>query len=373
MPYSSISQEWSELIETNKIKILPGIEDLCIRGRLLLKKLEKSGSIKLKDGGGVQYHVLTKVNRAQMTTLADMQPLNYARVERCKQWQFAYGGFVVTDAVGFKEMKLMEGYPEALRKRFKTVAKDLADDMRNQFPAQMYVDGYASGNEDAILGFDSCTGFTTCASSDNIATPNDTYGNLVTNLANYGGTWSDSGVAAQQYNATLSNDWPFGSGSDIYDFNAPKLVNWHSSAWGTGVQTWIGNCERAIRFTLAALKRNGGKPDMLIMPSDFLLDLKNYFSAERQWMPPHEEGLDLGFADTLKLDGLMVTDDYDCTSATAYMLQSDKINLRSCDENLFWLEPDMKNSGDLSLRTACGFIGQMDLVPKYLGRIADFD
>ncbi len=370
MPYTNASAEWAELIETNKPRFLEKVTDLCVRKRLLLAKLKKGGRIKLKDGGGTQYHVPVKVNRASMQTLADMGPITAARVERHKQRIFYYGMYYLADSVGLKERQLTEGYKEAFVKRINTCMTDLMDDIKNQLPRELYADGYASGNQDALIGFDSATGAGTVATGDLIAMPSDTYGTLSTALGNYGGTWSDT-AGATQFNATLSNDWPDGYGLDLYDFNSPKLVNWGGTAWGTGVETWAGNCERAIRTTLSWLSRNGGKPDMVLMDSGMLRDVKNYFAAERQWLPPHEEATDLGFRDTLKLDGLILSDDFDCTPGVAYMLNTDEITLRSVTDQLFWMKPEIEKSGDLSLMFVAGFTGQMDFDPKYLGRISN--
>jgi hypothetical protein len=212
------------------------------------------------------------------------------------------------------------------------------------------------------------------AAGDKIAMPDDTYGDgaMATDLGDQGGSWSS---ALTTYpNATLAKDWPDGNGDSEYDYLSPKLVNWSSTAWGTGSTLWEDNCWRVISQAITWLTTTGGEdgmPDICVLASNLFQGYKNHEEAIRRISIPHKVASDLGFGgNTLNQDGCAISSDFDCPANTGYMLNCSTITIRSLFPELFWMEGPDKDPRTLwSWLWGIGFFGNVDWQPKFVAKL----
>lgn len=353
-----MSNEWSGVLNTTTKKFLKGASDGTIRKRLLLAMLKSKGKISYNNSGtSVQWQRKYKEHTLQSFgygSSMDFSPLDsHVRLE--VDWR----AYKMTDMMHEKE-KLMNRGNEALINRSADIIESLAKDMDKKFPAEMYADGYAAGNDNRLIGFDSFTGVGTNVAADLVAQPSDTYGGLSTALATKGGTWSSAGTAP---NAAIATDWPNPTGSSEYDFFSPIMVNWSSTSWGTSVTTWEGNCERALRQGLmwATVQGGiGGRTDLVLMSAPLFYGFKNHWASKVVINTPHKASQDLGFEDTLNFEGVGLAFDFDVPDAnSAYGWNFDELELMGQEDQLFNLKGPEEEFRTDSILYKIGFFGNL--------------
>ncbi len=370
---ANLDPEHLAVITTTISKYAKGAEDATIRQRKLTSYIKKRGNIKYgQSGTSLTWQV--EYSQPQMRQMGDAGEITFAEHNAFKQATLDWRGYVITDQMTEKQKEINKG-PEALINLFGTKTQRMIKKFNDGLNAEFYVDGNATGNENRLHGFGSCTGAANTAAGNLIATPNDTYAGLVTNLANYGGTWSANRTTAEspRYpNATLAKDWPWGSGTSEYDFWAPKLVNASSTAWGTGGSTYFkDNCEQIIRRTNLWLLStgNGGSPAFFFGP-DWYGDIMTYYSAKQRIMVPHKETEDLGFAgESINIDGTGIVFDFDCPAQCGYGLKLDDIELHSLYSGLFNVRGPEFDIQTNSYLTRLGFFGNLKFNPKNVAKI----
>lgn len=365
---ANLDPEHIAVLTTTISQYAKGAEDNTIRRRILLAMLRKNGKITYGNSGtSLTWQV--EFSQPQMRQLGDAGEITFAEHIAYKQCTLDWRGYVITDLLTEKQMLMNRG-PEALVNLYKTKTDNMIKSFNAGINAQFYVDGNASGNENAIHGFGSCLGYSNAAAGNLIATPNDTYAGLSTNLGTYGGSWTAAGTAP---NATLAKDWPYGSGDSEYDFFAPKILNATSSAWGTGSTTWSDNCERVIsraNLWLRATGGDGGAPIMFLFGTDMFAGIRDYYSAKQRIIVPFKEAEDLGFTDTFNIDGCGVGYDFDCPAASGYGLKIAEMELACMYDSLYAVEGPEKYMRTNSYLTKLGFFGNMKLKPKHMAYIA---
>lgn len=197
-----------------------------------------------------------------------------------------------------KQERLKNKSVEAIVKLYDGIARNLMDDVEDQFCDEFYIDGNASGNSKRIHGIESIFASTTAQSGNFVGVNGATYANLVTTLGNYGG-------------AVQSGTWPVGTFDAHYDFWTPLVVDYTNSAWGATTKTWTNTCVEATRFGIVHSRKNKSKKGMLdfIMFNDELYrlfvqtaDTKERIVIDRG---KRSSGLQtLGFDDVINFDGL---------------------------------------------------------------------
>jgi hypothetical protein len=367
-----MANEWIGVIHTTAPKYLEGAADNTIRKRLFLSMLSKKGRFRFNESS---YEVNWDVEFAEQPVEAygDGGTLNFSRHDLYRQLNIDWRGYKATDMMTEKE-RLMNDGNLAIVKRYDKIMPKLMRSINNHFCGELFIDGYASGNENRVHGLESfMANKTSPANADRIIEPSDSYGGLKTDLADQGGTWSND--LSTQPNSTLSKDWPDGTGDPEYDYLAPKLVNFGSNGWGTGSETWEDNCERVLRQTTIWMTHTGGldsKPDMFLLPGDLYYDYLNKQSSKQRIVIPHKEAEDLGFSDTLNQEGVMIHNDYDVPAGTGYGINIDQMELASLDSVLFASrgpEYDIKTDAWLFM---VGFFGNARYNPKHFAKIKDF-
>ncbi len=372
---ANLDPEHIAVLMTTISQYAKGAEDATIRERLLLSYLKKYGKIS-KNNSGTSMTWQVEYSQPPMRQLGDAGEITFSEHVAHKQATLDWRGYVVTDQLPEKQ-RLMNRGPEALVDIFKTKTDRLIKKFQDGIGGQMYIDGNASGNENALHGFDSCTTGANAAATNLIATPNDSYAGLTTNLGNYGGSWTANRASTEdpRYpNATLAKDWPYGSGSSEYDFWSPKLVNSTSTKWGDGTADFKNHCDRVIRRTNIWMRSSGGSgnaPTLFLFGADMYADIEDFYAAKERIIVPHAETENLGFGGkSMQVNGTAVIFDFDCPASAGYALKVSDIELCCLYGNLFDVkgpEFDIKTNSHL---IRLGFFGNMKFNPKNIAKIS---
>jgi hypothetical protein len=369
-----VADEWIGIIETTRHKYLKGASDLTLRKRLLLAMLKKRGRI-VYNASGDECRWQVEFSQPGVSAYGDGGVVDFSNHDAYRQLGVDWRGYVATDTMS-KKQKQMNAGDEALVKVFQNKQNNLMKSIRNSFAGELYKDGSAPGRENNIHGLETFMGAGTVTSGDRIAAPSDTYGvtDLSTALGAYGGDWSSD--SATPANASLGTDWPDGSGSSEYDFLSPKLVNWSSTAWGTGETTWEANAWRVISQVITWMTLTGGDdgmPTLIPMGGNLFQGYKNAQEVKTRIVVPHKESQDLGFGHVLNQDGVGLYPDFDCPVNTAYSLNLATITVESLFPELFWMEGPDKDPRTLwSYLWGTGFFGNVKYEPKHTAKIKNF-
>jgi hypothetical protein len=303
-----------------------------------------------------------------------MDLIDYATHDKYLVPTLNWAASITTDAMSAMQQMMNKG-PEAIIKHLDTIMPDLEKSLMDDMASQLFLDGNATGNEKKWSGIETFLAErTTPAAGDTIAEPGDTYAGLNTNLADQGGTWSAVGTAN---NATLANDWPDGTGDYEYDYYAPKLVNWSSTGWGTGLTTWQANAEYALRQTLSWCQVSGGedgKLDLFLTNSKMFTQYKNAQAARQQInvQPTTSPLWALGFRDVMNLDGVDITSDYNVPANKCYGLNFDSMRMYSLNPQLFWSHEPEYDPRTLGTLFVLGAFGQFSFMPKSFALLENY-
>lgn len=366
------STEWIGIIHSTRPKYMKGASDLTIRNRLFLALLQKKGRIKLNESGDeVKWQV--EFSQPTVTSYADGGQVDFSNHDAFRQLSIDWRGYVATDTLT-KKQNAMNAGQEQLIDLFGTKNSRLMKSLRDNFCGELYKDGEAAGRESNVHGLETFMGSGTTVVADRVAQPSDTYtlAGLSTELRNQGGTWSSNLTTSP--NAAVATDWPDGQGDSEYDYLSPKLVNWASTSWGTGSNTWEANCWRAVSQTITWLTTTGGQdgmPDICVMAPNLFQGYKNHHETIRRINIPHKTAQDLGFGgNTLNQDGCAIQSDFDCPADTAYMVNLDTVELCSIMPQLFWMEGPDKDPRTLwSWLWGVGFFGNAKFQPKHTAKL----
>jgi hypothetical protein len=366
-----MSDEWIGVINTTTPKYMKGASDLTIRKRLFFAMLKRKGRFTFNNSG---YEMRWQVEFSQPTMQqhGDGSMIDFTNHQAFQQCVLPWSGYEVSDSITMKQRAMNKG-PEALINLFKTKQGHIMKKLQNGLAKEIYQAGGGSGAENAIYGLETFLTAANTGAGNRISTPNDSYAGLNTNLGDQGGTWSSD--LSTYPNATLAKDWPDGSGDSEYDYFAPKLVNWSSTAWGTGSTTFEDNCWRVISQTITWMTLVGGDdgvPEICVLAPNLYQSYKNHEEAIRRINIPHKTANDLGFAGTtLNQDGCAISPDFDCPANTGYMINTSNVEIASLMPELFWMKgPDEDPRAGYATLWASGFYGQLKVEsPKYVAKL----
>jgi hypothetical protein len=318
--------EWAGIVAVNAKRYLKSASDHTIRNRVILNELKKRGRI-LYNENGDDLSWQMEYRQPPVQQAADGQTIDFVRQSLYKRATIEWRGYNASDALTEKVKEMNKGnvalikyYADKLPKLVKAVTNRLDDDC--------FIDGNATGNEDALHGLESFCGTGTTAAGDKIAKPSDTYAGLSTAAGNYGGTWSSNLTTSP--NASLATDWPDGSGDVEYDFNSPIIINWSSTAW-TGTATWISTAERCLRAASLYAQHTQGKEgmiDVFMLSNNLFYDYANLQAAKMQINIPYKPAQDLGFGSSMLQEGVGVMPAYGVAANTGYGINFDQMELR---------------------------------------------
>jgi len=328
--------EWSEVVNTTTAKYLKGAADTTIRNRVIFAMLNRRKRILYNESG-------TSLTWQVKFGMPDVQTyeggaIDFQPTDKHRQCSLTWKGYTVPDMMHEKE-RLMNRGPQALIDRYAKIFPDMETALTDQFGLEFYVNGTSSTSRfDGIESLFGGTTFGTTAATDKLAQPSVSYGGLSTVPGAIAGAWSANLTPTTTMpNAALGTDWPSGQGDPEYGFHSPKLVNWSASTWGTGLTTWLGNCERVLRQTTMWTRNGQGKSgatDLYLMSPTMYVDYLNKQSAKQSIIVPAKELLELGF-NGVQQEGVELTDDWGCPENTAYGINFDRMWLHMMYDNLF--------------------------------------
>lgn len=371
------SDEHVELVRASAPKYFKGESDLTFRNRMWLALMEKYGVIDygVDTSYACVWNVVNKL--PDVSTFGDSGDINFDEHSALAQLTVNVRGYKATDRLPKKQYLLNKGNKTKISNLYRMKSEHLLKAMRYNVCAEVYTDGYATNNTHRFIGLESFMGAGTVAAGDRIAMTSDTYGGLSTALGNAGGTWSDSGVAASQYNSTLSNDFPFGQGSSEYDYVSPLLVNWSSTAWPSTSTSFVDNCEDMLRFTILAQRHRGAlegstAPLVALFGTGLYNDFLTFYSARNHQQIPIPEAVELGFPETINFEGSWISHDYNCEVNTGYLLAPEMMELFTPQGQLFDVEGPEWSTPDQAFLYIVSLFGNLRFQPKFFAKMKNY-
>lgn len=357
--------DWSRIVNTTIKEYIRDVEVNILRNRKILAMLKSKGRITFNHAGdGMDWKVQYK--RSPLIGYADSDTLTFSRRDRWKTAQLDWRGYAITDSLT-KQERLKNKSTEAIVKLYDGIARNLLDDVDDQFCDEFYINGYAAGNQKRIHGIESFLNSATQQSGNFVALPAATYANLSTVLGTYGGTW-----------ATLGQ-WPIGTGDAHYDFWSPLIVDYTNSAWAESSKVWSSTAVEAMRFGIVHARKNKSKRGMLdfIELNDelyrqflMILDGKERIVIDRG---KRSGGLQtLGFEDVQNFDGCDVTYEYGIPVGLGYGWNADQMELRSLQGQLFVPEGPDYDVASKSWRFSVDFFGNIVFNPRYFLKFGQY-
>jgi len=366
--------EWTGIINATAPKYLKGAADQTIRKRLVLRLLRENGRIQMNESS-YQCTWDLEYSQPDVRQYGDAGDQTFSAHDALRQLTLDWRGYTVTDRMT-KKQELMNKGIYAIVNLYDTKIQRMTKALTDTFGGEIYVDGNASGNENRLHGLESfLDDDNATVAGDKVARPSDTYAGRSTQLGAISGSWTSALGTGNFPNATIATDWPSGTGDVEYDFMSPKLINWSSTAWKTGGTTFEENCERAMRQTVIWLTTTGGKegrPTCFLLSSDLFGDFQNFQAARNRVVVPHKEAQDLGFADALNFDGVMVKYEYNCPPNTGYALNVNEMQLSSLDSVLFRPDGPEWDIESKSYLFELGFFGNMRFNPKHFAKLYNY-
>jgi len=361
-------------VKNTAAKYLKGAADQTIRGYFWLSYLQSQGRIVIGDTGGVSQTWNVMARQPDVRQSGDDAQIVFAEHDAYEQLTVDIRGYHVTDRLTEKK-RLMNASPLQIIDLYGTKMENLVKAITDQFGQELYVDGYASGNENRLCGIESFCGSSTTVAADLVAKPSDTYAGKSTALGTLGGSWSTN--LSTKPNASVATDWPEGQGASEYDYLAPKLVNYSSSNWGTGGTTWADNATKVMRRSRLWCHHTSGMenaPMLHLLSPNLYGDFLDSFESKNRAVLPHPTGIDLGFPDAVNFEGAIVKQDYGCPAGVGYGINANEMLLFNIhDDGSFFRangpEEDFKTNSYLFF---VYFYGNMRFNPKAFAKYAAY-
>ncbi len=370
-----MSDEWVGIALSTKPKYMKGASDLTVRGRYLLARLRQKGRYEFNQSGDECKWQL-EYSQPPVESYPDGGVINFANHQAFQQASIDWRGYIATDSLSKKQNAMNKG-EEALINLFQTKSNRLVKSIRAHFSGELFKDGHGTGRDACIHGCETFMGSGTTVVADKVAQPSDSWGlnSMSTVLQTYGGSWTSALTTSP--NAAVDTDWPDGQGTPEYDFGTPKLLNWSSTSWGTGTNTWEANCWRVIGQAITWLTSTGGSdgmPDVCVLAPNLFQGYKNHEEPIRRINIPHKNAQDLGFeGNILNQDGCAIMADFDVPANTGYMFNTSFITISSLMPELFWMEgPDKDPHEAWSWLWGVGFFGNVKWQPKHTAKMYNY-
>lgn len=286
-------------------------------------------------------------------------------------------GYQVTDGITKKEFLENRGR-EAIVRVAEKMGPRLITSLKQQFGREFYVDGYATGNENRLMGIESFMNYNgtinlavadnvseASAAADAVAYPYDTYAGLNTTLGDAGGTFAvapvASGTSATQ---ALNSHWPNGDVDPEYDYWSPLIINFTSTAWSGSAGTFKGQGFQCMRFGLLNMQRNvkpeGQSTPIILIHRHMYGDVLTQQDTNQRSLVTAETGLRaFGFKDTIDFDGSEISSDYYIPIYTGYGFDVDSMEMMSMQDDLFSSEGLFWDPNTQSYKCIADFLGNL--------------
>jgi len=346
--------DWARIANTTIREYIRDEEVNVLRNRKLTERLRKRGRITFNHGGDdMDWKVRFK--RAPMFGYADTDTLTFSRVNRWKTATLPWRGYASTDSMT-KAERLKNKSTEAIIKVYDQIAKDLMEDIEDQFGDEFYIDGNAAANSRRMHGLETMMAG---ATSGALAAANAaTYAGIDTTRGAFGGTWSGT--------------WPGGTGPAHFDFWTPLIVSYTNSGWTASTDTWPNTCVEALRFGSIHSRKNKstrGKLDLVFLENE----LYRQFLAQQEAKEniyivrgkSSDGDLEVGFGESTYFDGVEITFEYGLPAGVGYGFNVDQMELRSMQSQLFVPEGPDWDIASQSWRFSIDFFGNCRFNPRY--------
>jgi len=313
-------------IRTAAPQYMSGFADLTIRGHILFNLMREYGMFEFNATSASTIYQM-QVREPEVRTSNDTTRKVFQNSNVFEQCQVGIRWYEATDMLSEIQWKENQGKTQLVN-LYDSKMKNLGTAMTRRLQEWSYRDGNAAPYTDGFQGFESCLAAASgTVAADKIALPDDSYAGHNTDLANFGGTWSDDLPSGDRYNAGLSNDWPMGSGTSNYDAFSPLLLNWSSTSWGSGSGLWEDNVEEVLREGSAIMQGKNGfmntsdVPVVYLMAPNLYVKAKNFYSQRFRMMAPYREN-EVGFPSTgtISIDGVVLKSDWACPANVFYGL-----------------------------------------------------
>jgi hypothetical protein len=356
---------WSRIVNSTIKNYIKERENNTLRNRKLSALLKKRGKITF-NWSGVAMDWKIKYKRTRMSGFADGDTLDFSRKDRNRTATLDWRGYVSTDSMTKGEF-LQNRNAQAIIKLYADIAKDLMDDMDDEFGEEFYVNGYDPNNAKRIHGIESFMQATTNA-GNGAASPTGSFAGLSCVPGTYGGQWN----GGPTFGNLANGGWPNGRGDANFDFWSPIVVDYGDTLFDPTTHTWENNCEEALSFAIIKGKKSksmtGGLDLFLLDDEMYRKYLKVIRGKERIEVQRNAAGSDmvsLGFTDTINQDGCEITSEYGIVPGNGYGFNIDNMELRSQQAQLFVPEGPDQDIASKSWRFSVDFYGNMVWNPKF--------
>lgn len=318
---------------TTLAKHMEEVEEAMLRNFAMGALLDDAGRVSYSNSGeGFDWPVQYRLHTVEGNTGQTVR--NFARRNLWKTANLEYRGYQATDAMYYREFRSNRG-PEGIVKVYDRFVERLTTSMKQALGTEYYVDGNATGNEDSWHGLESMFGINgtvnistgaqrAANAADIVGYPTDTYAGLVTTLGNYGGEQESGAI------------WPLGISDSEYDFWAPLVVNYTSTALGGATDTWAAQGDEAMRYAIINSQRNSsqeGQITNIFLDRSLYTDFLNLIDDKERIQITPETGLRaLGFKNVVNFDGVEVTWETAVPSGVGYGINVNNIELLSMDD-----------------------------------------
>lgn len=265
-----------------------------------------------------------------------------------KRWAYlGWRHMWLTEASNLLEKLLSQNTTTAIGNIPEEAVKEAAEDFIRGFPSTFYNDGNASGDTDPH-GIESFMGCTAPLSTGWVGSPNDTYAQLVTNLAYYGGAWNGGWPLATSSSPAVC--------SPTYHFWAPLQVDTSDTLWATGAgggtSSWANDCQQQMDFANTYMQNiQDTDIDLILLNSTMRSQVKLALQDVQTFEVTQNSDLTrLGFK-TLQYDGIELMGGHGLPADTGYGLSFDHMELLSLQNDLFqkYTDFDIDHTADKTL------------------------
>lgn len=366
--------DWARAIATTIVHHTREEEIAVFRKFKIFALLESSGNILMNQSGrGFDWNIRYK--NAPVSGNTGDTPRTFQRTNMWKRAELGWRGFVTSDSIYRREL-LENRNQEALVNVASQMASRLQESLEQHLSFQPYVDGDDPNNANSFHGLQSFTGNIApdgnaktigaavptnnpfedrnADAADKFGAPYDTYAGLSTKLGAYGG-----GLIG---NDTTDN-WPTVPVDPEADFYSPCLINYTSTGFQTGGNTWADNCVVATREGIHQCRRNDSKDaaiDMVVMDRSMYIDYLNKLDSKERAIITRENSLrSYGFSDVFEQDGVEITSEYACPAGKAFGLSIGNMELRCLENQLFVAEGPYFSEETQAYRYSCSTLGNL--------------
>lgn len=365
-----MSKEGILAVKATAPKYLKDASDQTIRNRVLLSFLDSRGKLKFNVDGHTECNWLVQVRDPAIRQYGDSARQTFSEHDAYESLQIDVRGYIGTDKLSHRTSLLNQG-KMAIVNHYDTKLGILMRSAKRRIASDIYADGYATGNEQALIGLGSFMKPDAAVDGDDlVAVPASTaqYGGKSVQLGTFGGTWSSDLAVADRPSSVISNDWPYGSGSSEYDALTPKMINAGSTRWPSGAAGWKSNCTvimRRARQWARTLGGDGSEPMLHLLCQEFYSEYQDYQEAKERVVLPHKEASDYGFSQTINFEGAAVVDDYDVPTQKGYGVNIDELMMFTLHDNLFESEGPVWDTVEQAYLFVVRMAGNLRFNPKH--------